>query len=96
MSGGAELEGTDVGYGAPRAFSSGEVASIISAISPFDRTRFRDRYQPQEMDKRGVYPQIWTRDGEEGFDYIWHHFDGLRQFLEEAKAQKQGMLVFFC
>ena len=96
MSGGAELEGTDVGYGAPRAFSRGEVASIISAISPFDRTRFRDRYQPQEMDKRGVYPQIWTRDGEEGFDYIWHHFDALRQFLEEAKAQKQGMLVFFC
>ena len=96
MAGGVELKGTDVGHGPPRAFGREEVSTLASALRPFDRRALHSRYQPEEMDAADVYPQIWTRDGEEGFDYIWEHFEHLRTFLQETKERGEGLLVFFC
>jgi hypothetical protein len=95
-SGGATIRNTDVGYGEPRAYTSTEVVSIATALSALDRDTLHGRYKPIEMDKQDVYPQIWTRDGEEGFDYIWQHFEGLRSFLAEAQCRTQGLLVYHC
>lgn len=53
-------------------------------------------YKPKEMDEQDVYPQIWVRDGEEGFEYAWQHFEALRSLLAEAQIRKQGLLVYHC
>jgi len=94
VTGGATLEDTDVGYGPPRSFTSAQVASIVSELGSLDRDELRRRYKPKEMDDHDVYPQIWARDGDEGFNYIWEHFESLRSFLAEAQRRKQGLLVF--
>ena len=95
-SGGTTIKDTDVGYGPPRAYTSAEVVSIATELSVLDRDTLHRRYKPEEMDKQDVYPQIWARDGEEGFEYAWQHFEGLRSFLAEAQQRKQGLLVFHC
>ena len=94
ITGGTTIEGTDVGYGPPRSFTSTQVASIASDLRALDRDALHRRYKPKEMDEHDVYPQIWARDGVEGFDYIWQHFEGLRSLLEEAHRRKQGLLVY--
>jgi hypothetical protein len=94
VDGGSVLKGTEIGYGPPRFFSSAQVASIVSEVKTFDRESLRSRYKPKEMDDRDVYPQIWSRDGDEGFDYIWEHFEILRSLLAEAERQKQGLMVY--
>lgn len=94
FSGGTTIKDTDVGYGPPRAFTSTQVASIASELSGIVHDTFKRRYKPVEMDEQDVYPQIWARDGAEGLDYIWQHFEGLRSFLADAAHRKQGLLVF--
>lgn len=95
VSGGRLVDGTDVGcYGPPSVFLSTEVSSIVSALRVFDREAFRGRYKPEEMDEADVYPQIWARDGDEGFAYIWEHFEQLRSFLGEAQRRGQGFLKY--
>lgn len=95
-SGGTTIEGTDVGYGPPRAYTSAQVASIATELTSLDRDSLHQRYQPKEMDRQNVYPQIWARDGEEGFEYAWANFEGLRTLLAEASRRKQGLLVYHC
>jgi len=95
-SGGTTIKDTDVGYGPPRAYTSAQVASVAAELSALDRDTLYRRYKPKEMDEQDVYPQIWARDGEEGFDYAWQHFEGLRSLLTEAHRRRQGVLVFHC
>lgn len=95
-SGGTIIEGTDVGYGPPRVFTSAQVASMAAELSAYDRNSLHRRYKPKEMDEQDVYPQIWVRDGEEGFEYAWQHFEALRSLLAEAQIRKQGLLVYHC
>ena len=95
-SGGTTIENTDVGYGPPRAYMSAQVASIAKSLDKLDRDSLHQRYQPQEMDEQDVYPQIWARDGEAGFEYAWQHFEGLLSLLAEAHRRKQGLLVYHC
>jgi hypothetical protein len=94
-SGGITIEGTDVGYGPPRAYTSDKVASLFTELSGIDREMLRRRYKPKEMDKQGVYPKIWARDGDRGYDYIWHHFERLRALLAEAHKRNQGLFVYY-
>ncbi|MDR3457746.1 MAG: YfbM family protein [Verrucomicrobiae bacterium] len=95
ISGGLTLAGTDVGYGPPRAYPSDQVAAIFAALNGLDRATLYQRYQPKAMDQQGVYPKIWARDGDRGFDYIWHHFERLRAVLAEARRRNQGLLVYY-
>lgn len=95
VSGGRPVEGTDVGYGPPSAFTSAQVPPIVSVLAKFDRGTFHARYKPKEMDEADVYPQIWERDGEEGFTYIWDSFESLRAFLAEAQRRGQGFLIYY-
>jgi len=94
-SGGAVIAGADVGYGPPRAYTSDQVAALVATLSRLDREALYQRYQPMEMDKQRVYPRIWARDRDKGFEYIWGQFQRLRAFLGEAHARKQGLLVYY-
>ena len=94
-SGGSTIKGADVGYGPPRAYTSHEVASIVAELSGHERETLRLRYKSKEMDKQGVYPKIWARDGDDGYNYIWHHFERLRALLAEAHNRKQGLLIYY-
>jgi hypothetical protein len=96
VNGGTPVGKEDVGYGPARVFTSAELSLINKLLEPFDRETLHARYQPREMDRAGVYPKIWARDGEDGFDYIFTNFDSMRTFFSQAEQRQLGMLVFFC
>jgi len=94
-SGGIVIEGTDTGLGAPRAYTSDQVAAMHLELNAVGREVLSQRYNPKAMDKLKVYPQIWSRDGDEGLDYIWQHFERLRAFIAKAQSRRQGLLIWF-
>ncbi len=94
MSGGTLVGNEDVGYGPARADKSQELSIIVEAIKVFDRETLYSRYKPRKMDQQEIYPQIWVRDGEEGFNYVYENFQKLITFLKDTQVQEQGFLVF--
>lgn len=93
--GGVTLKGMDVGYGPPRVYTSNEAAGIFAELNKLDRETLYQRYKPEDMDKQKVYPKIWVRDGDDGYDYIWQNFERLRELLAQAHRRKQGLLIWY-
>jgi hypothetical protein len=50
-------------------------------------------YVPSEM--RGVYPEIWERDGDAARDYLLSFVDGLRKFTDGAAKGSGAIAVMF-
>lgn len=94
---GGEVAGdVDVGYGPARLFEAATVKTIEEKISGISLEQLRSNYDPVEMDKLDIYPGIWERDGEEGFEYISEYFENLKAFLRNCAAHNLGMAVYFC
>ncbi len=93
-SGGVEIP-EEVGYGPPRVFRSGEVKKIHAFLSGVTSEALRSRYDPKAMDREKIYPQIWTRDGAEGFDYIISFFEPLRVFVSDAARRGSGIMIIY-
>ncbi|WP_170136008.1 DUF1877 family protein [Nannocystis exedens] len=48
-------------------------------------------YDPERM--KGVYPDIWARDGKEALDYLLSFIPALREFTGAAANRKAGAVV---
>jgi hypothetical protein len=96
VSGGRAAGKEDVGYGYARLLTSREVADIHQRISQVTELDLRKNYEPEEMDKLEIYPEIWTRDGEFGFEYIADYFRRLKEFIQTSVDLNLGMAVYFC
>ncbi len=96
VSGGTPIGSEDFGYGPDRAFSSAQLAAITGLLESLDRVTLFARYEPKKMDRAGVYPQFWARDGDDGFDYIFENFERMRAFFIEAQKHQFGLLIFLC
>lgn len=95
VKGGAEV-GEDMGYGLARALRSQQVQSLNIALQPIDEDFLRSRFNPSEMLRLGIYPEIWDRDPEkdDSLGYLLSAFEELKTFVEEAAADDLGLLVF--
>ncbi len=92
--GGVEVP-EEVGYGPPRVIKSAEVKDIDLFLMSVSPEILRARYEPKAMDRLKIYPQFWTRDGDEGFDYIISFFDSLRTFIREAAGKGAGIMIVY-
>jgi hypothetical protein len=95
-SGGTSIKDTDVGFGPPRTYTSTQVAAIFAELTALDRDKLHSRYKPKEMDEQDVYSPHWEEDGEEGFEYVWGHFERLLSLLADAQRCKQGLFIYQC
>lgn len=86
----------DVGYGPARLFSSETVKAIHSRLSNISEKEVSANYDPEEMDKLDIYPNIWSRDGDEGLEYITEYFVNLKNFVANCEKNKLGMAVYIC
>jgi hypothetical protein len=96
VKGGSEIGDVDVGYGPARAFSSSDVRAIAEALRPITRADLERRFDPAEMGKLDVYPSIWDRPREEDdtLGYLLEYYDALKNFVEGAAEQGEGLLVY--
>jgi hypothetical protein len=93
VAGGKEI-GADIGYGPARGFSVDEVKKIAKALSFVTVEALRSRYNPQQMHRMQIYPDIWESEGEEGLSYLLGCFEGMRSFVMDGAEQDEALVVF--
>jgi hypothetical protein len=94
--GGKAAGDIDVGYGPARLFDSSTVKEIEERLSNVTSKELRENYSPSAMEKLDIYPNIWERDGEEGFEYIAAYFETLKSFISNCSKHNLGMAVYLC
>jgi len=94
--GGQTAGNVEVGYGPARLIDSKTVKEIDERLSKVTIEQLRNNYNPSDMEKLDIYPNIWERDGEEGFEYIAEYFETLRTFVANFSKYKLGMAVYLC
>jgi hypothetical protein len=92
--GGVEVP-EEIGYGPPRVIRSAEVKKIDAFLRGVKPESLRAHYVPQAMDREKIYPQIWARDGDEGFEYIFSFFEPLRSFISDAAQRGVGIMIVY-
>lgn len=92
---GGELAGNiEVGYGPARFIDSKTIKDIHERISKISVEQLRENYNPEEMEKLDIYPNIWVRENEEGFEYIADYFETLKSFIIHCSKHNLGMAVY--
>ena len=94
--GGQTAGDVEVGYGPARLIKSKEVKDIDEKLSKVTIDQLRNNYNPSDMEKLDIYPNIWERDGEEGFEYIAGYFEILKSFISDCSKHNLGMAVYLC
>ena len=91
--GGAEI-GQDIGYGPARYLTPEEVHEAHSVLDSLPVEELRKRFVPEELEKADIYPSgIWVDEGMEGFGYIAHWYDQLREFYANASRRGNAVLL---
>ena len=98
VCGGTEVGDVDVGYGPARVFSSDDVKSISTALSDLDDRALRERFNPEEMIRLEIYPEIWDRapDDDDTLEYCMENVAYLRRFLSDAVSNSMGIALYIC
>jgi len=96
-SGGKDVGNIDIGYGTGRVLTSKDVSQIDKALEQIDHDYLRKRFNPDDMMKKKIYPEIWNRDLEEddSLGYCLEYFDILKAFIHKAVENKLGLLLSF-
>ena len=96
LLGGTEVGSIDVGYGTARAIDSGTVAEIDRELAKIDRDFLERQFDPAEMTRLGIYPEIWERNSDEDdmFGYCAEYFDDLKNFIRRAAENRLGLIIF--
>lgn len=90
---GGEEVGDEIGYG-PARFLQPEQVNGIAAWLP-DDTVFKTRFDPQAMEKAGIYPEaIWVRDGDDALDYLLENYRELVAFYKSAAERGDGAILW--
>ena len=76
-----------------RLLEPAEVAQVAAALEALTPATLSARYDPADMDAKEIYPQIWSRDGDDGLDYLLHYFAPLKQGYAEAARRGDAMLL---
>ena len=93
--GGTPISDEDVGYGPARSLSPSEVKGVALALEEIDEKSFRSKFDPKELKKNDIYPQIWD-EGEELLDYIADNYNEVRETFKDASINNQAMILFLC
>lgn len=95
VSGGTEVGNIDVGYGTARVLTAAETREALNAVNELSDEDLKDRFDPQDMLAKKIYPEIWSRDAEDDtFGYLTEYFMVLRGFLSQTVDEGLGIVVF--
>lgn len=86
--------GEDLGYG-PALFLTPELVSeAADAIAGLDETTLRQRYNPEEMMRLEINPEVWVEEGEEGLQYLLHFYGPLKEFFQTAASNGHSIVHY--
>jgi hypothetical protein len=95
LVGGRTAGDLEVGYGPVRLYTAAEVKSIHQHLASVSDAQLRSRFNPQEMMKLEIYPEIWDRppDQDDTLGYLMESLDTLRAFIETATRRSMGIAI---
>jgi hypothetical protein len=93
LQGGTMIPGTDNGYGPMRTLTPEQAREVFRMLSHMPSVKLRERFVPKALDRASVYPRIWERDGEEGWEYIAYYYEVLRRCFAEATTSGDGFVL---
>lgn len=93
VAGGQEIDDSDGGYGPARLFTPQETRQFHSALLPISEEQLWSRFDPEAMQSQGVYPIIWDEPEEDLKDEYTQYFRDAKQFIADAAAAGQGLIV---
>lgn len=86
-------EEQDMGYGPAHYLTSVQVKELNEQISGLTEEDLRKRFNPAEMKKQGVYPDIWD-EGDDAFEYIYEGFISLQHTFITAAANNEAIITY--
>lgn len=95
VSGGRTVGDIEVGYGPARVFTADETRLIAATLDAVTDEQLRARFDPLEMMRLEIYPEIWDRypASAEPLDYVLEYAGILRNFLRQAVHGGMGIVV---
>jgi hypothetical protein len=96
ICGGNPVGNIEVGYGPARVMNSKEVEEIDDALNKINHEYLKSKFDPADMMKKQIYPEIWDRDTEDddALGYCLEYFDVLKRFISEARKNKMGLAIY--
>jgi hypothetical protein len=96
VSGGKEIGDIDVGYGPARALMSEDVRALDGALEPLTSAELQRRFDPEQMTKLQIYPEIWDNDpdDDDSLGYLIEYYTDLRDFVRRTAERGHGLLVY--
>jgi hypothetical protein len=95
IQGGREVGDEEVGLAPPRVLTAAETREVAEALAAVSDEELRARFNPGEMMRLEIYPEIWDRDpGEDDtLGYLMEYLAQLRNGLARVVARGHGLLV---
>lgn len=96
LMGGAQIgdeEDHDVGYGPARVLMPQQVATFQQAVASLDASEVSRRFNPAEMIRLAIYPDIWDRKDEQLEEWMQESLAELQGFLKRAVAKQQAVIL---
>ena len=82
-----------VGYGPARVLLPSQVAAFFQALATISPTELSERFNPGEMMKLDIYPNVWDREDEELKEWMQESLIELQVFLQRAVARFKAVLI---
>lgn len=86
-------EEQDLGYGPASYIEPEEVKQLFQELNKLSDQEFKKRFNPKEMMKLGIYPQIWDQ-GNEVLDELFDCFNQVLDFYEKAVKREYAVITF--
>jgi hypothetical protein len=83
----------DVGYGPARILLPPQVAAFSQALKTVSPAEIRKSFNPNEMMKLDIYPNVWDREDEELEEWMQGSLSELKKFLQRAVSQEQAVII---
>jgi len=95
LAGGRDVGDEEIGIGPARTFTPEETRTIAVALRGVSDQDLRGRFNPKDMMRLEIYPEIWDRDPAEDdtLGYLMENVRSLRTTLDRLAAEGYGMMV---
>ena len=88
------INNEDLGFGPAMITSRNEVERISSLLDEISKSDFRDMFDFQNMLRKDIYSVNKAESESVFFEYIWEHFNSVKNFYREAAASGQCAVFF--
>jgi Domain of unknown function (DUF1877) len=72
------------------------VRKLDAALEPLTSEEMKRRFDPEQMTRLQIYPEIWDRDPEEddSLGYLLEYYTDLRDFVRRTAERGHGLVVY--